>query len=155
MEKSSAERTRAVCEWVEQRDFKGYDPGDGLTSFLRPLTFGNLFAERVLIQLVWKTPLNIRPLLGVRPMDSTKGRGFMAWGYLLQYKRTHEPESLKRAIDCLKWLEDHNEAGPAGHAWGNHFDFTTRGGRMKAHTPTVVWSGLIGQAFIEAYELTK
>ena len=23
---------------------------------------------------------------------------------------------------------------------------------MKAHTPTIVWSGLIGQAFLEAYE---
>jgi rhamnogalacturonyl hydrolase YesR len=26
---------------------------------------------------------------------------------------------------------------------------------MKAHTPTIVWSGLIGQAFLEAYEQTN
>src|SRR5690606_32149329 len=44
------------------------------------------------------------------------------------------------------------EPGHVGHCWGNHFDFTTRSGRMLAHTPTTVWSGLIGQALLEAYE---
>src|SRR3954447_17340734 len=73
----------AVRTWVEMRRYKGYDPGDGLTSFLRPLTFGNLFAERLLQQFIWKAPFNVRPLVGVVPLESTKGRGFMAWGYLL------------------------------------------------------------------------
>ena len=46
-----------VQQWVEARNYKGYDPGDGLTSFLRPLAFGNLFAERILQQAIWKSPL--------------------------------------------------------------------------------------------------
>src|SRR5262249_39909853 len=74
---------KSVEKWVEDHDYKGYDPGDGLTSYVRPLACGNLFAERVLQQVVWKFPLNLRPVLGVRPLESTKGRGFMAWGYLL------------------------------------------------------------------------
>ena len=81
----------AVQKWVEARDYKGYDPGDGLTTFLRPLTFGNIFAERVLQQLIWKSPINVRPLVGVVPLDSTKGRGFMAWGYLLLYRASGSP----------------------------------------------------------------
>lgn len=144
----------AVQKWVEERGYQGYDPGDGLTSFLRPLTFGHIFAERVLQQLIWKAPINIRPLVGVRPLDSTKGRGFMAWGYLLRYKGGGSEADLTRALSCLDWLDQHREPGQAGHCWGNHFDFTTRSGRMKAHTPTIVWSGLIGQAFLEAYEQT-
>lgn len=145
----------SVQKWVEARNYQGYDPGDGLTTFLRPLTFGNIFAERILQQLIWKSPINIRPLVGVKPLDSTKGRGFMAWGYLLLHRATGSPDYLHRAKQCLQWLDEHREAGQKGHCWGNHFDFTTRSGRMKAHTPTIVWSGLIGQAFLEAYECTK
>jgi hypothetical protein len=144
----------AVQNWVESRDYKGYDPGDGLTSFLRPLTFGHLFAERLLQQLIWKSPINIRPLIGVVPLPSTKGRGFMAWGYLFLHKTLGESSYLAKAIQSLTWLDRNKESGQVGHSWGNHFDFSTRGGRMKAHTPTIVWSGLIGQAFLEAYDQT-
>lgn len=143
-----------VQKWVEDRQYKGYDPGDGLTSYLRPLTCGNIFAERLLQQLIWKAPVNLRPILGVVPLESTKGRGFMAWGYLHLHKACGDESYLHKAMACLEWLDRVKEAGYVGHCWGNHFDFTTRTGRMKAHTPTIVWSGLIGQAFLECYEQT-
>ena len=145
-------RLDAVQQWVERRDYKGYDPGDGLTSFLRPLTFGTVLGERVLQQAIWKAPVNVRPLVGVQPLDSTKGRGFMAWGYLLRHAAEGSADSRAKALACLDWLERATEKGHAGHCWGNHFDFTTRSGRMPAHTPTIVWSSLIGHAFLEAYE---
>lgn len=153
MDKARLEQSAAkVRKWVEDRDYKGYDPGDGLTSFLRPLTFRNIFAERVLQQAIWKAPINVRPLVGVKPLESTKGRGFMAWGYLLEYARTRQTIDRERALSCLRWLDTVRVPGQVGHCWGNHFDFTTRSGRMVAHTPTIVWSGLIGQAYLEAYE---
>jgi hypothetical protein len=145
----SVQRVRA---WVEDHDYKGYDPGDGLTSFLRPLTFGNLFAERLLQQAIWKSPINVRRAVGVVPLESTKGRGFMAWGYALLHQATGNDAYRDRARECLDWLDKSKETGHRGHCWGNHFDFSTRGGCMKAHTPTIVWSGLIGQSFIEAYK---
>jgi hypothetical protein len=152
-EDSIRQSLEKVRRWVEEREYKGYDPGDGLTSFLRPLTFGNLFAERLLQQAIWKSPVNVRPLVGVAPLESTKGRGFMAWGYLLLYDTCGNAEYRDRATQCLDWLDRCREPGHVGHCWGNHFDFTTRSGRMVAHTPTIVWSGLIGQAFLEAFEL--
>ncbi len=146
----------AVQAWVEDRNYRGYDPGDGLTSFLRPLTLGTIFGERVLQQLIWKSPVNVRPLVGVKPMDSTKGRGFMAWGYLLRYQQAGQRTHLEKAIACLDWLRAHTSPRyPEDISWGNHFDFTTRGGRIPAHESTIVWSGLIGQAFLEAYEQTR
>lgn len=141
-----------VQKWVEDRHYKGYDPGDGLTSFVRPLTCGNLLAERILQQAIWKSPVNLRRILGVTPLDSTKGRGFMAWGYAMLYSVTPKEVYRGNAIACLDWLDQAREKGQIGHCWGNHFDFSTRSGCMKAHTPTIVWSGLIGQAFIAAYE---
>ena len=41
-----------LAAWVEVNEYKGYDPSDGLNSFLRPLTFGNQFADRVLMQVI-------------------------------------------------------------------------------------------------------
>ncbi len=142
----------ALERWVEARDYRGYDPGDGLTSFLRPLTGGNLFAERLLQQAIWKSPVNLRPLVGVVPLDSTKGRGFMAAGYLRRFATQGDTRHLAAALACLDWLDRHREPGHVGHCWGNHFDFTTRSGRMVAHTPTIVWSSLIGHAFVDAFE---
>jgi hypothetical protein len=149
---SVADSLTALQEWIEARDYKGYDPGDGLTSWLRPLTVGNLFAERVLQQLIWKFPWNIRPLVGVKPLASTKGRGFMAWGYLLRFKATGDTTFRDNAIDCLDWLIANKSPNYPEYCWGNHFDFASRGGRIPAQEPTIVWSGLIGQAFLEAFE---
>src|SRR5688500_18155338 len=147
-----ASSASAVQAWAEKRNYKGYDPGDGLTSFLRPLTGGNLFAERLLQQAIWKAPINVRPLVGVVPLDSTKGRGFMAAGYLRLYAALDDMSYATRARACLDWLDRNREPGHVGHCWGNHFDFTTRSGRMVAHTPTIVWTSLIGHAFVDAYE---
>src|SRR5213596_201152 len=144
----------ALQKWIEVRDYKGYDPGDGLTSWLRPLTFGNLLAERLLQQLIWKSPWNVRPLVGVKPLDSTKGRGFMVWGYLLRFKATGDPALRDKAVVCLDWLMANKTRKYAEYCWGNHFDFASRGGRIPAREPTIVWSGLIGQAFLEGFEQT-
>ena len=104
-----------VQKWVEDHGYKGYDPGDGLTSYLRPLAFGNLFAERILQQAIWKSPVNLRPILGVAPLDSTKGRGFMALGHALLFASTADAASRSKAMQCLDWLDTAREAGQAGH----------------------------------------
>lgn len=147
-----AESLGLLQKWIEARDYKGYDPGDGLTSWLRPLTLRNLFAERLLQQFIWKSPWNLRPLAGVKPLESTKGRGFMAWGYLLRFKLTSDNVFRSNAVTCLNWLIANKSPKHREYCWGNHFDFTSRSGRLPAQEPTIVWSGLIGQAFLEAYE---
>ena len=144
----------AVQRWAEERAYRGYDPADGLTTPLRHLTCGNLFVERLLQQFVWKFPVNIRPLIGIKPLESTKGRGFMAWGYILHHKTTGDVEAKSKALQCLRWLQGHTSHKYREASWGNHFDFSTRSGRIPAYESTIVWSSLIGQAFMEAYEQT-
>src|SRR5262245_39364507 len=112
-----------VERWVEEHDYKSYEPFDGLNSVLRPLACGNVFAERLLQQLVRQSPINLRPLLGVRPDESTKGRGYMAWGYLIRLKVTADQAYADKAAACLKWLIEHKAPGHSEYAWGNHFAF--------------------------------
>ena len=50
-----------VLRWVEARHYKGYEPADGNASPLRLLACGNTFLQRLLQQLVLRSPVNIRP----------------------------------------------------------------------------------------------
>jgi len=144
----------ALQKWVEDHDYRGYEPFDGLSSWARPLAMGNLFAERLLMQLIRQSPINLRPLLGVQPQDSTKGRGYMAHGYLFLYRATRQSEYLEKATRCLKWLDAHKVPRFQHHSWSNHFDFVSRGGGYTKDDPIAVWTSLIGHAYLEAFEIT-
>ena len=150
--KSSLDR---VQNWVEARNYRGYEPFDGLSSWFRPLARGNLLGERLLLQLVRQSPLNLRPLLGVTPKESTKGRGYMASGYLSRYRTTKEPDYLRKAESCLDWLDAHKVERFADHSWSNHFDFASRGGSYTKDDPIIVWTSLIGFAYLDCYEQTS
>jgi len=143
-----------VERWVEDHDYKGYEPFDGLSAWARPLMFGNQLAERILQQSIRQCPFNLRPFFGVQPQDSTKGRGYMAWGYLELYKVTKEQSYLEKAILCLEWLDKHRVPRFRHHSWSNHYDFVSRGGSYTKDDPIIVWTSLIGHAYLEAFEIT-
>src|SRR4030095_5161546 len=122
----------AVAKWVEDHNYSAYDPGDGNLSFLHALTFDVLILERVLGQTVYRSPFNLRPLLGIKPHVSTKGMGHMAWGYLQQYVGTGDPSYAARAKHCLDWLIANKSPFYREYSWGNNFPFCTRRGKTPA-----------------------
>ncbi|HEY1272990.1 MAG TPA: hypothetical protein VGF08_13440 [Terriglobales bacterium] len=144
-----------VMRWVEEHDYRGYEPFDGLSSWARPLAMGNEFAERLLMQAIRQSPINLRPLMGVSRKDSTKGRGYMAHGYLALYRASAKSEYLDKAIRCLEWLDSHKVPRFKHHSWSNHFDFVSRGGGYTKDDPIIVWTALIGHAYLEAFEITR
>ena len=145
----------AVTRWLEEHHYKAYDPGDGNTSFLRLFTFKSVFLERLLTAAVLRSPFNIRPWIGIKPHSSTKGMGYIAWGCVLMNARTSENRFRDDAIACLEWLMHNRAPGWPHYCWGNHFAFVTRNGRLPALEPTIVWSSLIGLAFLKAYEVLR
>jgi rhamnogalacturonyl hydrolase YesR len=153
MEAKIAKSIADLCGWLERHGNKAYDPGDGQFSFLRFLAFNQPFLKRLLTAGVLRAPFNIRPWIGIKPHMSTKGMGYIAWGYSKLYAQTHDSRYAERAKACLQWLNDNPSPGHAQFCWGNDFAFSTRGGTIPAFEPTIVWSGLIGQAFLEAYKV--
>jgi rhamnogalacturonyl hydrolase YesR len=145
----------AVRRWVEKEGYRGYEPFDGLSSPLRVLTFGNLLAERILQQAVRQSPVNIRPLVGIKPLDSTKGRGMMGWGYLLLHRATGDADYWTKAVACLKWLDTHKSPKFEKHSWANYFDFSSRGGAYHKDDSIIVWTSQIAQAYLEAFEQSQ
>jgi len=143
-----------VQKWVEDHGYKAYEPFDGLSSWARTFAFGTILGDRLLMQAIRQSPINLRPLLGVAPMESTKGRGYMARGYWQLYRTTGREEYKTKASDCLHWLDGHKAKKYAKHSWANHFDFSSRGGRYTSEDPIIVWTALVGQGYLDGYELT-
>ncbi len=142
-----------LSSWLDANDYQGYDPFDGLNAhFVRPLTFESNLLRIVLQQGVRRFPFNLRPLLGVRKSRSTKGMGFLARGFIRLHQATGEHEWAEKAESTLQWLVDHPSPGYRGACWGNHFDYQSRSTFQKSGTPSVVWTSLIGHAFLDAYE---
>jgi hypothetical protein len=153
---SKDELYESICrlaDWLEQNNYAGYDPFDGLSArFARPLTFGNRYLRIALQQGVRRFPVNIRPLLGVPRSRSTKGMGFLARGFMRLNDATGEAVWSDRAALALQWLMDNQSPGYAGACWGNHFDYQSRTGYAPKGLPSVVWTSLIGHAFLDAHE---
>lgn len=139
--------------WVLKHGYKGYEPFDGLSSYLRPLTFRITLLEQILQQVARRSPFNLRPILGIKPKDSTKGRGYMAWGFCKLYKFTKKNVYKNRANDCFTWLIDNKAPQYKNYSWGNHFDYASRAGKIPIYEPTIVWTSLIGQAFLDGYQI--
>lgn len=142
-----------VSRWVQEHNYRAYDPGDGDRSYLRYLTFNAHFLRRLLTAAVLRMPFHIRPLIGIRPHTSTKGMGYMGWGYVKMYALTGAEDQRRRAESCFDWLIENRSPGYKQYCWGNHFSFSTRAGTIPKNMPTIVWSSLIALAFLEAYEV--
>jgi rhamnogalacturonyl hydrolase YesR len=147
------ESINRLSRWLETNNYQAYDPFDGLNArFLRPLTFESPLLRIVLQQGVRRFPLNLRPFLGIKRNYSTKGMGFLVRGFIRLYQLTGEEEWSRKAHFALKWLIDHQSKGYAGACWGNHFDYQSRSTFETRDSPSVVWTSLIGHAFLDAFE---
>ncbi len=139
--------------WIESHNYEAYEPFDGLSSPLRPLTLRIELLERFLQQGVRQSPINLRPLLGIKPLPSTKGRGYMAAGYLKMYTLTGNTVYREKAVKMLEWLTQHKSPKFTEYSWANHFDYTSRGGHYTKDESIIVWTSLVGQAFLDAFEM--
>jgi polysaccharide biosynthesis protein VpsJ len=145
-----------LSEWLEGNGYKGYDTFDGLSApFLRRLTLENRFLLTALQQGVRRFPVNLRPMLGITKAQSTKGMGFLARGFIRLCEATDDRAWGEKARFCLQWLIEHKLSNYSGACWGNHFDYVSRNGSIPKGVPTVVWTSLIGHAFLDAYEFFR
>jgi len=94
----------------------------------------------------------MRPVLGIAPSQSTKGMGFIARAHLRLCDATRSPQWCDKARSILEWLVQNQCSGYAGACCANHFDYQSRSGYLPKGVPTVVWTSLIGHAFLDAYD---
>lgn len=142
-----------LCGWLEKNKYKGYDTFDGLNArYARPFTFETNFLRTVLQQGVRRFPLNLRPVLGIPKSYSTKGMGYLAKGFIRLHQATGDKAWADKAEFALQWLIENQTKGYCGACWGNHFDYQSRSFYLPKGEPTIVWTSLIGHAFLDGYE---
>lgn len=150
----SFEKLKVFCE---TQQFKGWDPYDGLNSWMIQKTpLGkSRFIRLAWIQLFKRNPLNLRTFVGVKKDYNPKGLGLFLTGYCNLYKVEKKQEYLDRINTLGYQIIKLKTNGFSGACWGYNFDWQARAFFQPKYTPTVVATTFIGEALIEAYEITK
>ena len=150
--RSSLEKLR---DYIEQEDFKGYDPYDALNSpVLRALSLGRKYPRIAFTQALKRLPVNLRPFLFIKKGHNPKGLGLFLWGYAKLYAVEKKREYLQQMEHILGLLERTKSTGYSGCCWGYNFDWQSRAFYVPKYTPTIVNSSFIGHALLDTYHIT-
>jgi len=148
-----SEACRKLVIWLAHNGWESYDCFDGANSpVAHILSKLNPLGLRLLIQMVKLSPVNLRPLLGIRKTVSLKSVGLLVSGYAKLSRIWREPHYENETRRALDWLIANRLPGYSGPCWGYPFDVYTRSTAYLADTPTVVATSFIAQAFADAYE---
>jgi len=140
--------------YVEAQDYAGYDPYDALNSpLIQRIGAKGKWVRIAATQLLRRSPVNLRPLLGIRKGHNPKAIGLFLWGYAKLYALTRDPRYLERINYLLDLLERLESKGYSGNCWGYNFDWQSRTCFRPAGTPTIVNTAFIGHALLDCYEL--
>ncbi len=144
-----------LSDYVESSDYAGYDPYDALNSpLIRLLSCRSKMLRIAFTQVLRRSPLNLRPLLGVKKGHNPKGIGLFLSGYTKLF-RIHQDEAylvkIRRLLDRLDGLKSVN---CSGNAWGYNFDWQSRAFFRPQGVPTIVNTAFIGHALLDCYEST-
>jgi len=152
--KESFKKLKYYCE---RENFKGWDPYDGLNSWVMQKTpLGkSRFFRLAWIQLFKRNPVNFRKLVGVKKDYNPKGLGLFLIGYCNLYKKDQRQEYLDKINFLSEELIQLKTLDYSGACWGYNFDWQARAFFQPKYTPTVVATSFIGEALLMAYDITK
>src|SRR5690606_2720448 len=102
-----------------------------------------------------KNQLNLRALVGVKKDYNPKGLGLFLTGYCNLYKIEKKQDYLDKINSLGYEIIKLKTNGYSGACWGYNFDWQARAFFQPKYTPTVVATTFIGEALLEAYEITK
>ena len=151
------ERLYAYCE---SRGFAGYDPFDGLNSGVfqwSPLKYSRA-GRLAFLQLVKRSSVNLRPVLGVDKGVNPKGLALFALGELARFRSTSEDVhagNAKRLLDRLMAtaIVSRTADGQKTTSFGYNFDWQSRVFFAPRGTPAIVPTAFAFRAFVGAYEV--
>lgn len=144
-------------DYCTAKEFKGFDPYDGLNSKL----FQNLAGlnKIKLIRLAWiqffkRSPINFRKITGVSESYNPKAMGLFLSAYCHLYHLDKNPEHLKKMDFFIEKIKLAQNSGYSGICWGYNFDWESRAFFQPQNTPTIVPTCFISNGLLDAYEIT-
>ena len=152
--KKSFKDLKGFCE---NESFKGWDPYDGLNSWVIQKTpLGkSRFLRLAWIQLFKRNPINLRMIFGIKKDYNPKGLGLFLIGYCNLYKVEPKQEYLEKINYLAHTIITLKTEGYSGACWGYNFDWQARAFFQPKYTPTVVATSFIAEALLAAHEITN
>ena len=172
--RSCQQASAKLLRYCRSEAWLGYDPYDALNSAIaRALPVRQKIPRTILTQLVKRSPVNLRPLLGIKKGLNPKGLALAARAIILLAERDghalpadllEEPHSHSNALDStrdsfdtdLRFLINKLDAmrseGYAEACWGYNFDWQSRAFFAPRGTPNVVCTAFAAQAFLDWHE---
>ena len=142
--------SKRLDEWIEREQFKGWDPFDALNSpLLKRLTLKSRRLGQLWVQFFKRSPINLRPLLGLKQDYNPKAMGLFLASYWRKYITSGQLSDLNRVRFFTEWLRANISSGYSGACWGYNFDWPNRGFYATAGTPTIVNTDFNGRAFLD------
>ncbi len=147
----------SLKEYCEKESFKGYDPYDGLNSSLFhsiPFISRNRIIRLFWIQTFKRSPINLRPIVGIKKDFNPKAVGLFLSGFCKLYHQDAKKEYLDKINYLSQKLFELENKEWSGACWGYNFDWQSRAFYLPKNSPTVVVTAFISNALIDAYEVT-
>jgi hypothetical protein len=142
-----------VLDTARQDDYEGYSKHDALNARWLERLAGSSRARRLgAIQLVMRSPVDVRALARVSKARNPKGLSLFARTLLSRHRRTGSPADAQEARQLLDWLVDHPSSGFAGLSWGYPYPWQDVGFFAPRHFPNRVVTSFVGQALLDGYE---
>ncbi len=144
-----------VLQTARSDDYEGYSKHDGLNSpVLASLAGGSRLRRLGAIQVVTRSPVDIRPLVGVRKARNAKGLSLFARALLARHRITGSADDAREARELLDWLIDH-PAKFDGLCWGYPYPWQDVGFFAPRDFPNRVVTSFVGQALLDGYETLR
>jgi hypothetical protein len=142
-----------VLQTARSADYAGYSKHDGLNSPVLAFLAGSSRLTRLgAIQVVTRSPVDIRALVGVRRARNAKGLSLFARALLARHRMTGSANDAAQARELLDWLIDHPAAGFDGLGWGYPYPWQDVGFFAPRDFPNRVVTAHVGQALLDGYE---
>jgi hypothetical protein len=146
---------RAIDAWGTARGWRGSDPYDGLaaTRLAGPLRRSAL-GMRVLMQAVKRSPVNLRPLLGIPPGLSAAALAHVASAYATGGFLGDDALERERLDEVLGKLLARRVERFDEPCWSYEWDVQTRVFFYPGTDPNTIATAFAGFALLDAWERT-
>ena len=134
-------------------DYEGYSKHDALNApWLEALASPSKVLRFGVTQMVMRSPLHVRPWLGVRTARNPKGLALFTRALLARHRVLRDEASGEQARGLLTWLADHPSSGYEWPCWGYPYPWQDVGFFARRHLPNRVVTSFVVQAMLDGYE---
>lgn len=140
---------------LKKRDFRGYDPYDGLKSaiFAKSPCFRSRAMRLAWIQLFKRSPINLRPVAMVPEGHNAKGLALVIRGLVLMHQLLGGERYLQEALRLADIIISQRAPDRNYLCVGYDFFWEAKAFSVPAFTPNMTVSSFTGQAFLDLHGL--